>query len=164
MTLKSHRHKIWSAACKSRRSGAQTDLNPQPTRKRTAFQFRGHLLFLFSFPYFALRFSLLNPNPPMPNPRSTVDLGCESFIRVENATKTILLPIPKRSFSSITVRPQNCSGQIQAFSNIKRYPSSPLIWVEKCILTRLSSGRPHHAYPRSRPIILDLKYNVFYGV
>jgi hypothetical protein len=80
---------------------------------------------------------VLTLNPPMsnfqstpPQPKSTVDLGCEKLIRVENTPQTPFSPAPQPPFSPITTRPWNRSGQIQTFSNIKAYPPSPLIGVE----------------------------------
>jgi hypothetical protein len=59
-----------------------------------------------------------------PHPKSTVDLGCEGSIKVENGLRSPLLPTGYRPISGPKIRGSN---RLQTVTNQKIYSASPLI-------------------------------------
>jgi hypothetical protein len=74
------------------------------------------------------------PHPQTnPHPKSTVDLGCEGLIRVENGLRSPLLPTGYRPISGPKIKESN---QNQTATHQKIYSASPLIPASrsKCLL------------------------------
>ncbi len=71
------------------------------------------------------------PHPQTnPHPKSTVDLGCEWSIRVENGLRPPLFPSSYHAFRLTTTRESRGANETKAVTHQKIYPASRLIQVE----------------------------------
>jgi hypothetical protein len=106
------------------------------------------------------------PRPPtnphlkstLPNPKSTVDLGCEPLIRVENTSLPSILPDRRHLFASTTTQHLRRANRTPTAAHQKTYSASLLIQVEKRTLEfgpslelgSWSLGAPRGASSRSK--------------
>ena len=107
--------------------------------------------------------ALINPRPKstLPNPKSTVDLGCELLIRVENALPGPLFPGYRHAFSPTTTGQLTGADRNRTATHQKIYPAPPLknvsaITIGLAILplpagdlSRLGSGERNLAEPKA---------------
>jgi len=66
------------------------------------------------------------PKSTVANPKSTVDLGCEQLIRVENTLLTSILQDHRHPFSSTMTRHLRHTNENRTATHQKIYPAPPL--------------------------------------
>jgi len=71
-----------------------------------------------------------HPKSTLTNPKSTVDLGCEELIKVDNGLSTPFFPTRCLSFCSIKTRHLRSANQTKTATCQKIYPASRLIQVK----------------------------------
>ena len=82
-----------------------------------------------------------NPQSTPAHTKSTLDLGCETLIWVDNTPKFPLFPAAHPSFPPIRTRPRNTSGQNQAKIKPKNNRTASLIWVEGAASSKTPTAR-----------------------
>ena len=132
--------------CSKRFRHSQTPLPPRRLR-RSSIEYR---------------IWLANPQSTPAHTKSTVDLGCETLIWVDNTPKFPLFPVAHTLFPPIRTRPPGASNRNQAKSNQKIIRTASLIWVEGTASSKTAIGQsrarkqagtssPFSHPPRSRP-------------
>ena len=91
--------------------------------------------------YLDYRKWIANPQSNPADTKSTVDLGCEKLIWVDNTPQFPLFPAAHPSFPPIRTRPPGASNRNHAKSNQKIIRTASLIWVEGAASSKTPTAR-----------------------